>query len=91
MDAEKDHLLDALSRYFLLPHEEEMGESWLILSLEAEMIKAGINDVAEIASIVMSLYWVNVNCPFSFPACHPLFRRNIPSPPFFFLRKENIV
>lgn len=61
MDAGKDRLLDALSRYFLLPKEERKGESWLISNLEAEMIKAGINDVAEMASIVMPLYWVYVN------------------------------
>lgn len=79
MDAGKDRILDALSRYFLLPKEERKGESWLVSNLEAEMIKAGINDVAEMASIVMPLYWVYVNCPLP------------PLPAALFLRKGNVV
>lgn len=67
MDAGKDRILDALTRYFSLPKVERKDESWLISNLEAEMIKAGINDVAEIASIVMPLYWAYVI--FSPPAC----------------------
>lgn len=63
MDAAKDRILDALSRYFFLPKDERKGESWLISNLEAEMIKAGIHDLAEMASIVMPLYWVYVAPP----------------------------
>lgn len=79
MDAGKDRILNALSRYFLLPKDERKGESWLIPNLEAEMIKAGINDVAEMAAIVMPLYWVYVILP-------PLRRLTLP-----FLRKGNVV
>lgn len=60
MDAGKDRIQNALSRYFNLPKDERKGESWLISNLEAEVIKAGIDDVAEIASIAMPLYWVYV-------------------------------
>lgn len=87
MDAGKDRLLDALSRYFLLPKEERKGESWLISSLEAEMIKVGINDVAEMASIVMPLYWVYVNSP-SPPPPVPQIR---PPPPFFAERERRMI
>lgn len=60
MDAGKDRIVKALSRYFNLPKDERKGESWLISNLEAEMIKVGIDDVADMASIVMPLYWVYV-------------------------------
>ena len=63
MDAAKDRIIDALSRYFFLPKDERKGESWLISNLEAEMIKAGIDDLTEMASIVMPLYWAYVTPP----------------------------
>lgn len=69
MDSGKDRILNALSRYFLLPKEERKGVSWLISNLETEMIKVGITDVAEIASIVMPLYWVYVINPSPPLAC----------------------
>ena len=69
MDAGKDRILHALSKYFSVPKDERKGESWLISNLETEMIKVGITDVAEMASIVMPLYWVYVTPPMhrSFP------------------------
>lgn len=60
IDLAKDRILDSLARYFSLPKDERKGESWLISNLEIEIIKAGINDVAEMAAIVMPLYWVYV-------------------------------
>lgn len=60
IDAAKDRILDTLAKYFFLPKDERKGESWLISNLEIEMIKAGITDVAEMAAIVMPLYWVYV-------------------------------
>lgn len=73
MDAGKDRILDALSRYFFLPKDERKDESWLISNLETEMIKAGINDVAEMASIVMPLYWVYVGLTSPFPPPSPMY------------------
>lgn len=60
MDDAKNRIIDALSRYFFLPKDERKGESWLISNIEAEMIKAGIDDLTEMASIVMPLYWAYV-------------------------------
>ncbi len=58
MDAAKDRILDALTMYFRLPKDERKGESWLIANLEEEIIKLGIEDVKDIAAIIMPLYWV---------------------------------
>lgn len=60
MDDAKNRILVALAKYFSLPKEERKGESWLIASLEAEMVKVGIEDVNDMAAIVMPLYWVYV-------------------------------
>lgn len=60
MDDAKNRILFALAKYFSLPKNERKGESWLIASLEAEMVKVGIDNVNDMAAIVMPLYWVYV-------------------------------